>query len=55
MFVENYGEARVVSHSEFVLGVGLKAKTVTNNLPILSALAFVVYYVIYMKTRHIIN
>jgi hypothetical protein len=29
-------------HYEFVLGAGTKAKTVTNNLPILSVLAFVI-------------
>jgi hypothetical protein len=28
------------NHYEFVLGAGAKAKTVTNNLPILSVLAF---------------
>jgi hypothetical protein len=28
------------SHYEFVLGAGAKAKTVTNNLPLLSVLAF---------------
>ena len=28
------------SHYKFVLGAGAKAKTVTNNLPLLSVLAF---------------
>jgi len=32
------------SHYEFVLSAGTKAKSVTNNLPILSVLAQVLYY-----------
>jgi len=32
------------NHYEFILGVEAKAKTVTNNLPILSVLAAVVIY-----------
>jgi len=31
------------SHYEFVLVAGAKAKTVTNNLPLLSVLANVIY------------
>ena len=37
----NYGQMSVSgckNHYEFVLGVGAKAKSVTNNLPILSVL-----------------
>jgi len=39
----NCGQMRVSGcngHYEFVLGAGAKAKSVTNNLPILSVLAF---------------
>ena len=39
----NWGQMRVsgcIYHYKAVLGVGVKAKTVTNNLPILSVLAF---------------
>ena len=32
------------SHNKFVLSAGVKAKTVTNNLPILSVLAIVLYF-----------
>jgi len=32
------------NHYKFVLGAGVKAKTVTNNLPILSVLAFVHHF-----------
>jgi hypothetical protein len=32
------------SHYEFVLGAGAKAKTVTNNLPLLSVLGVVICY-----------
>jgi hypothetical protein len=31
------------AHKELVLGAGAKAKTVTNNLPLLSVLAVVLY------------
>jgi hypothetical protein len=31
-------------HYKFVLGAGIKAKTVTNNLPILSVLGFGFYF-----------
>jgi hypothetical protein len=34
--------SRCKNHYEFVIGAGAKAKTVTNNLPILSVLAFVI-------------
>jgi hypothetical protein len=34
-------ESGFSSNYEFVLGAGTKAKTVTNNLPLLSVLAFV--------------
>jgi hypothetical protein len=33
-------------HYQFVLGAGIKAKTVTNNLPILSVLAKVMFTII---------
>jgi len=33
------------NHYESVLGAGAKAKTVTNNLPILSVLAVVIYFI----------
>ena len=39
----NYGQMRVSgynNHYKFVLNAGAKAKSVTNNLPILSVLAF---------------
>jgi hypothetical protein len=39
----NWGQMRVsgcIHHYKAVLGAGAKAKTVTNNLPILSVLAF---------------
>jgi hypothetical protein len=32
------------SHYEFVLGAGAKAKTVTNNLPLLSVLGGVIIF-----------
>jgi hypothetical protein len=32
------------SHYKFVLGAGAKAKTVTNNLPLLSVLGDVILY-----------
>ena len=35
-------------HYEFVLGAGAKAKTVTNNLPILSVLGFRYLFLITM-------
>ena len=41
----NYVQMRVsgcMNHYEFVMGVGAKAKSVTNNLPILSVLANVI-------------
>jgi hypothetical protein len=45
MMQEFYQEQMCVSgfnsHYKFVLGAGAKAKTVTNNLPLLSVLAFV--------------
>jgi hypothetical protein len=40
-----YGQMRVSGcngHYEFVLGAGAKAKSVTNNLPLLSVLAAVI-------------
>jgi len=43
------GQMRVSGYNnnyEFVLGAGVKAKTVTNNLPILSVLWLVVYFFI---------
>ena len=32
------------NHYKFVLGAGIKAKTVTNNLPILSVLVLVILF-----------
>jgi hypothetical protein len=48
----NCGQRRVSrcnGHYEFVLSAGAKAKTVTNNLPILSVLACV--FIIYLMSR----
>ena len=42
----NCGQMRVSGcngHYEFVLGAGAKAKSVTNNLPLLSVLVAVIY------------
>ena len=39
------------NHYEFVLGAGAKAKTVTNNLPILSVLAVVLIYKMFFGCR----
>jgi hypothetical protein len=44
----NCGQMRVSGcndHYEFVLGAGAKAKSVTNNLPLLSELWLVFYFV----------
>jgi hypothetical protein len=38
---EQMSESGCNGHYEIVLGAGAKAKTVTNNLPLLSVLAFV--------------
>jgi hypothetical protein len=38
---EQMSESGFNSHYKFVLGAGAKAKTVTNNLPILSVLGLV--------------
>jgi len=46
----NYGQMRVSgckNHYKSVLGIGAKAKSVTNNLPILSVLGLVFIYLIY--------
>jgi hypothetical protein len=40
-------------HYKAVLGAGTKAKTVTNNLPILSVLAFRFVYSFYQDTIHV--
>jgi len=37
------------NHYEFVLSAGTKAKSVTNNLPILSVLAAVIYSLLYLS------
>jgi hypothetical protein len=42
------------SHYESVLGAGAKAKTVTNNLPLLSVLGLVFYLVFIFKLVFII-
>jgi hypothetical protein len=45
----NWGQMResgCKNHYKFVLGAGAKAKTVTNNLPILSVLAAGSYFVV---------
>jgi len=40
------------NHYQFVLGVGAKAKSVTNNLPILSVLAFrALFLSVYLLSR----
>jgi len=36
---------RVKDSAGFVLGAGVKAKTMTNNLPILSVLALAFYFI----------
>jgi hypothetical protein len=50
----SYGQMRVsgcIYHYKAVLGAGAKAKTVTNNLPILSVLAAVVYLVLLVPSK----
>src|SRR4030043_923104 len=47
----NCGQMRVSgcnNHYKFVLGAGAKAKSVTNNLPILSVLAIVLFFTFYL-------
>jgi hypothetical protein len=41
------------NHYQSVMGAGTKAKTVTNNLPILSVLAFRFVYSFYQDTIHV--
>jgi hypothetical protein len=53
----NCEEMRVSScngHYKFVLGAGLKAKTVTNNLPILSVLCVVFFIIYHLRCQQLI-